>query len=309
MHACGEHLSQRARVGNSLPATSKSNLANAGATTPASIPQRIVVFSPAAVQILFALGVGDRVAGVTRFATFPPVVTKLPDLGGIIDVNYEQLTTLNPDLIIVQASNEELEKFAQERGIAFLQLKIETIADVYNACRILSRRLGRSDQGAQLIKRVQRELARVRTRLEGVEPRRCFLSIDRRPGELTGLLSAGKHTFVSQIVEIAGGRNVFDDLGSNYAVVSKETLLVRAPDVVLELKPGADLSAKDHLALSTDWALLPGLPAVNNGRIHVIDHDASLMPGPRMGEVARQIATLLHPQLFTSSSENSNNGE
>lgn len=73
-------------------------------------------------QIIFALGAGNRVVGTTRFVTFPTAATNLPDLGGIIDVNYEQLTALNPDLIIVQASSERLAKFAQKRGISFLQL-------------------------------------------------------------------------------------------------------------------------------------------------------------------------------------------
>jgi iron complex transport system substrate-binding protein len=309
VHACGEHLSKRARVGNSKTASSQGNVSKETVVSYETSPQKIVVFSPAAVQIIFALGAGSRVVGATRFATFPPAATKLPDLGGIIDVNYEQLTALNPDLIIVQASSERLAKFAQKRGIAFLQLSIETIEDVFHACGILSRRLGCSEQGAMLIERVKRELARVKNRLEGVERTRCFLSVDRRPRELTGLLTAGRRTFISQIIEIAGGRNVFDDLELGYVVVSKEALLVRTPNVVLELKPGAGLSSKEHLALITDWKELPGLSAVKNSRIHVIDHDAALMPGPRMGEVANQIAALLHPELFSSVREDMTKGE
>jgi len=309
VHACGEHLSERARVKNSKTIASQDDVAKETVVSNEATPQRIVVFSPAAVQIIFALGAGNRVVGTTRFVTFPPAATNLPDLGGIIDVNYEQLTALNPDLIIVQASSERLAKFAQKRNISFLQLNIETVEDVFHVCGILSRRLGCSEQGEMLIKQVKRDLAIVRNKLEGVERTRCFLSVDRRPSELTGLLTAGKRTFISQIVEIAGGRNVFDGLELGYAVVSKEALLVRAPTVVLELKPGVALSSKEKLAFIADWEGLPGLSAVKNGRVHIIDHDASLMPGPRMGDVARQIAALLHPELFSPIREDRAKGE
>ena len=109
-------------------------------------------------------------------------------------------------------------------------------------------------------------------------------------------LSTGKNTFVTQMVELAGGRNIFDDMRLRYPIISKETLMVRHPEVVLEFKPGL-ASEETSAMLKRDWDALSSLPAVASGRVYVINHDDALIPGPRMAEVAEQIARVLHPEL------------
>ncbi len=298
VHACEKELNKRARGGKRRDAAAAIGADSTQADARETGPQRLAVLSPTGVEIIFALGAGQTVVGATRFATFPPQAKKLPDIGGVMDINYERIAALRPDLIIAQTTNERLREFSAKRGIPLFELKIETALDVFAACRNLGNRLGFSGPGEALAKKIENELAEVQGHVSGLEPTSCFISVDRRPETLAKLLSAGRNTFLSQMVEMAGGRNIFDDLKIRYPVVSKEALLVRAPQVVLEFKPGADVSSEEIDALKKDWNMLPGLPAVQNRRVYVIHHDDALMPGPRMGEVARAVAESLHPEAW-----------
>ena len=109
------------------------------------------------------------------------------------------------------------------------------------------------------------------------------------------MLTTGKGTFLAELLRIAGCKNVFDDLDTPYPVISKESLTTREPEVILELKPTVNPPPNLTERLTADWHALPRLPAVAEGRITVITHDAALTPGPRIAETASAIARALHP--------------
>ncbi|MCP4198962.1 MAG: ABC transporter substrate-binding protein [Proteobacteria bacterium] len=296
VHSCGEQLSERLRGAETSAGTSGTNRGAKQESANQTAPGRIAILSPSATQIVFALGAGHRVVGVSRYATFPPEAKKLAVLGGLEDISYEQMTALRPDLIIVQNASERLEEYAAQRNIPLISLAIETTEDVYVACRVIGRRLGMEKAGDALARKTEQALNKVGSRVAGYKKTSCFISVDRNPGPLVGILSTGRNTFVTQMVEIAGGRNIFDDMQIKYPMISKETLLVRNPNDVLEFKPGM-VSEQTRERLKEDWQALSGLSAVANHRIHVIRHDDALIPGPRMAEVAEQIALVLHPEI------------
>jgi iron complex transport system substrate-binding protein len=122
-----------------------------------------------------------------------------------------------------------------------------------------------------------------------------LLCFGRQAGSLRSLFSAGGPTFLTEVLGIAGGENVLADVAHRYPTVSKEDLLRRAPDVILELHAGSDLPEATRRQLAADWAALPSLPAVRNGRIHVLTDDFLLLPGPRVAHTARRFAEVLHP--------------
>ena len=95
---------------------------------------------------------------------------------------------------------------------------------------------------------------------------------------------------------MAGGENVYGDADQPYIEASKETIVVRAPDVVLEFHAGEKLSEEDKAALVADWDKFPALPAVKSGRVHIVTEDYALLPGPRVTQLARLLAGLLHPE-------------
>jgi iron complex transport system substrate-binding protein len=277
VHGCGERLAARSAGRFAGPAAS-----------------RVALFSPAAVEIAFALGAGPRVVGVTRYAVRPPEARRLPDIGGFTDMNLERLAVLKPDLIVTQGTSEPLARFCESRGIRLLVLRIETVADVLAACRELGRRIGAVARGERLAARIGAELDGVRRSVAGLPKVPCFLSVDRSPGSLRGLLTAGRDTFLTELADAAGGRNVFADMGQLYPIVSKEALLARAPEVVVELKPGA--AASEEAALAADWSGMAGLPAVAKNRIAVVARQDALLPGIGLGGLARTLAAILHPE-------------
>ena len=297
-NACGESFAERSRALSRIDldrADARSEGGRLSAETDVN-PSRVVVLSPAAMEIVFSLGAGDRVVGGSRFTVFPPEAKKLPDIGGIADLNLERLSALEPDLVVIQGESERLKRFCDQRGVQLLVLKIERISDLLAACKDMGVELGVAKRGEDLARRIESELAEVKARVSGLSTVNCFVSVDRRPGAMAGLLTAGSGTFLTEVIEVAGGRNVFGDVDILYPMVSKESLVARAPQAILELKPGDGVHDEERSALQADWQVLPWLPAVKRGSIFIIDRDNALLPSPRIGALARVFAEVLHPE-------------
>ena len=257
--------------------------------------RRIAVLSTAAEEILFEMGAKDLIVGSSGYSIYTRNDTSIPKIGGPMDVSLERLTQLAPDLIVAQSSDTTLQQFAKTRRIPFYHIDIERIADVPALARTLGDLTGLSNRGEAVATRIEREIESARVATAGRPKIPCFISIDRSPGQMTQLLTTGSSTFLTELVEIAGCRNVFGDLKTRYPVISKESLAARAPEVILELKPDPSSSPDLIARLTADWRLLPRVPAVANHRISVITHDAALTPGPRIAETARIISRALHP--------------
>ncbi|MBN1558439.1 MAG: ABC transporter substrate-binding protein [Lentisphaerae bacterium] len=264
----------------------------AGTAEPGA-PQRVICGSPAVTEIVFALGCGARVAGVSGHATYPPEAAQKPRIGGWIDPNREQLLLLKPDLILSQGRHERLAAFAEAYGMRFHGVTLDTLDDVLAAVRSIARVLGVAARGAALADRMRAELEAVRARVADAPPEPVALVFGRVPGDLTGLTTVGPGTFLDGLLEIAGGRNVFGDATGAYPRVSKEALLERKPRVILEVAPGVSRARRERLR--ADWRALDGVPAVEQGRIHYMTNDFLLVPGPRLGRSAAVLAAAIHP--------------
>jgi len=139
------------------------------------------------------------------------------------------------------------------------------------------------------------ELAR---KVQGRPRPRVFISFGRTPGTMTGLTTVSRGSFIHQLVEIAGGRNIFADAPAPYPQISKESLIRRKPEVIIELRPNERPSAERWAQLRADWQRLAMLPAVRSGRIHIQNEDFLVIPGPRVVRAANLIAQRLHPEVF-----------
>jgi iron complex transport system substrate-binding protein len=267
----------------------------AGAGGEAPIPRRIIALAPSHVELLFALGVGDRVAGVGEHCFHPPEARTRPACGGTFDPNYEQMLSLRPDLLVVQGRAEKVDAFCRRYGVRILHLSIEDLETLFAGARELGDAVGAEAEAEALIARIQADLDRVAQRVAGRPRPKVFLCLGRQAGSLRSLFSAGGPTFLTEMLRVAGGANVLADVATRYPTISKEGLVARKPDVILEIHGGADLSAASRRRLLADWAALPSLPAVAEGRIHVLTDDFLLLPGPRVARVAERFADVLHP--------------
>jgi iron complex transport system substrate-binding protein len=263
--------------------------------TAADAPQRIVCGSPAVTEIVFALGCGDRVVGVSDYTTYPPEAVRKPSIGGFMNPSRERLLVLEPDVILTQGEHAALAGFAGEYGIRFLSVKLDTLDDLYRAVASIADAVGAADRGRELARRLQADLAGVRQQVAGAAPRGVLFLFARTPGDLTGLTTIGPGSFLDAVIRIAGGTNVFGDAHGAYPQVSKETLLVRRPEVILEVDPGG-LTEDKARRLRADWQKLPELPAVVHGRIVYLDEPYLLVPGPRIGLAAARLARAIHPE-------------
>jgi iron complex transport system substrate-binding protein len=234
---------------------------------------------------------------VSDYATFPPEARVKQRIGGLTNPNRERLLVLAPDLIITQGNHETLAAFAAEYGIPYHSVELEKLEDVYAALTSIATLVGLTDRGGELSRRVRQEVDSVRERVSGLPRPRVLLVFGRSPRDLTGLTTIGPDTFLDDILTIAGGINVFGDARGRYPEISKESLLVRRPEVILEVNTdGIPPEVMDRLR--ADWQQFPEIPAVAYGRIHCLTDDLLLIPGPRIGQSVREFAEAIHPSAF-----------
>jgi iron complex transport system substrate-binding protein len=264
--------------------------------------RRIVCAAPSITEIVFALGVGDRVVGVSTFSTHPPEALILPKIGGLIDPNREKITSLEPDLLIIQGQNESLARFSEEHRIRLLSIKIDNMEDIWSAIHEIGQTLKVQGEASTLIQNIKTDLQRIKDQIKEHPPKKVFLTLGHTPGDLTGLMTTGPGTFLHELVSAAGGENIFADASALYPQISKESLIKRQPHIIIEAIPGGIPQEKFKL-LKKDWSQLPMLPAVKSGSIHYLTEDFLLIPGVRIALTVRRFAEIIHPEAFSRSSD------
>ncbi len=262
--------------------------------SPARGPQRVICMSPAVTEIVYALGQGERVAGISNYSSYPPEAREKPRCGGFFNPNLERILALRPDLIIAQGRAEKVLEFASERGLEVLRVEFEDLESVFVATRNIGRVLLAEEEAELLCADVRLQLAEVKLQVKDKPRPRTFVVVAREPGSLRGLQTVGPGSFLNDLLELAGGENVFSDMSRSYATVSKETLIQRQPEVIVELHGEGILEPADVDRILEIWDAMPGLPAVRNGRVYAVGSTFALIPGPRMAELAKKLAAILH---------------
>lgn len=261
-------------------------------------PQRIVSLVPSVTEMLFALGAGPRVAAVSSFDHFPPDVDRLPRVGALIDPDFEKILSLRPDLVVTYGSQNDLTAKLAKAGVPTFAYRHGSLGDVTETMRGLGRRLAIAGEADRVASRIERELEAIRARVRG-EPRpRALLVIGREPGSLRALNVCGGYGFLHDLLELAGGTNVFADVPRESLMVSTETILARAPDVILELHYTDALSPALVERERAAWNILSAVPAVRRGRIELLFGEELVLPGPRVVITASAFARALHPALM-----------
>ena len=279
-------IPQRARVRGGLIALAAAVLLSgcggkrAHGPGPAE-PRRVVCASPAVAEIVFALGCGDRVVGVSEFTDWPPAAAAKSSIGGALSPSRERILALEPDLILAQGKAEALAEFARGRGIAFRALPLDTLEDVRNAMAGIAAVLGAEKEGKALWTEMEREFAA----LERREPVSVFIALGHAPGDFSGLMTTGAGTFLDDIVARAGGSNAFFDLQAAWPKVSLEALVRRHTALVLDIQSVAGDEAR-RIALVADWGRFGFAP----DQIRVLEEESVLRPGPRAARAAQIVS-------------------
>lgn len=264
-----------------------------------AVPQRIVSLAPSLTETLFALGLGDRVVGVTRFCAYPPEVLELPTVGGHLDPNFEAIVSLEPDLVVAIPSSRESGLRLESLGISVLEVDQHDVEAVLESVSAVAAKCGVPDRGTVLREELERRLARVKAVVAEAPRPRAVVVVGHQTGgdSVRTVWAAGRDTFYDGVVQIAGGVNAIEEGIARYPELSREGLASLDADVVLDVIAGLEARNLDPDELRAGWMQLTELRAVREHRVNVLAGDQMVVPGPRLPEMVEAMARALHPEL------------
>jgi iron complex transport system substrate-binding protein len=247
-------------------------------------PRRIVSLNPTTTEVLFAIGAGSRLVGRSMYDAFPESALAVPSLGAALRPNVEAIIGARPDLVVLYASqdNRAAADRLRQAGVATAALRIDSIAQFDRDTRLLGRMTGDSARAAAVVDSVRATLARVRAATRALSRPSVFFHTWDRP-----LITIGGGSFLNELVDIAGGRNVYADLPGPSGIVTVEDVVRRNPDFVL-----ASPITAASIRSDPRWQ---ALPAVRAGHVLVFDTTIVGRPSVTLGAAARSLAELLHP--------------
>ncbi len=251
-------------------------------------PQRIVSLAPNITEILFALGVGEKVVGVTSYCDYPAEATTREKVGDTISPNLERIVALRPDLVIVSTASQ-LESLTQRLTALSIPVFVchsRTIQEILDSVRQLGEVTGRSEAGAALVAEMRERMGRVEARVARLPRIRVLYVLQTQP-----LISVGRDTYLNDLIRLAGGESITaSEVG--YPQFSRETVLARAPEVILF--PASH--GNDQVEATAIRQSLATTPAIRTNRLVRIDPDWANRPGPRIVEALEQFAQAIHPE-------------
>jgi iron complex transport system substrate-binding protein len=255
--------------------------------------QRIVSLSPASTEILFAIGAADRLVGVTSYCNYPPEARKKQTIGGYAanTLSFERIRALRPELVIGDApAHGGLVRTFEGMRLPFFLLGSDSVDAVFRNIAAAGDLTGMTVSSSALVAALRKRMARLQAALSDLprenRPRVFWETWD------TPLMTAGRRSFLGQLVDLAGGRNIFADLEAEWPTVNPEDVIRRNPEVILGPDSHADRLTVKAVADRPGWR---SLDAVKNRRIYLLDADITSRAGPRLAEALELIATCLHP--------------
>ncbi len=270
-----------------------------GATENAAAPDRIVSLAPSLTETLFALGLGDRVVGVTRYCSFPPQVVDVAKIGGHLDPNFEAIVALEPDLVVAIPSSRENRLRLEGLGIRVLEVDQHDVAAVIESMTQVAIACGARDRGEALREEIEERLRRVSSIVADASPPSAIVVVGHQGGDgtLRTVWAAGPDTFYDGVLRIAGGVNAVAGGFARYPELSREGLASIDPEVVVDVIAGLENRGLTAEEVHAAWMKLTELRAVRDRRISVLIGDQMVVPGPRLPEMVEAVAQALHPAL------------
>jgi iron complex transport system substrate-binding protein len=251
-------------------------------------PQRIISLAPNVTEILFALGLGNRVAGVTSYCDFPDAAKEKEKIGDTLHPNLEKIISLKADLVVVSTSSqlENLTWRLDQLAIPVYVTNPRTVREVVASIRSLGEVTGTSERAAEVAVGMESRINAVEQRARGLTRPSVFYVLQTGP-----LITAGRNTFINDLINLAGGKSISGDETADYPQFSRETVVARAPEIIVAPSShGSELVKQSDLR--RDFAMTP---AIRSNRIVWVNPDLVDRPGPRIVEGLEQLAKGLHP--------------
>jgi iron complex transport system substrate-binding protein len=260
------------------------------------IPERIISLAPSNTEILFALGLADRVVAVTDYCNYPPEVKEKPSIGGFSTPNMEEIAALSPDLILVASYHQKtVIPYLEARGMTVFALAPKNVNEILQAITLTGEITGAEKKESQLVAEMSKRIKAITDQTNNLTEEqnpRVFYVTRSEP-----LYSVGSGNLIHELIVSAGGINVFQDL-SGTITVGLEAVIQANPQVIITgSQMGEAVPALEFM--KTDQRLR-GIDARINSRIYEIDVDIISRPGPRLVDALEQLAKMIHPEIFGS---------
>jgi iron complex transport system substrate-binding protein len=261
-------------------------------------PERIVSLSPSNTEILFVLGLGDIVVGATKYCNYPPLVKELKDngkievVGGYVDPDIEKILTLHPDLVLAgQKHSDGAVSLLDKEGIPTFVVDPNNLTSIIQSIEKIGKITGKEVESSELCSRMESRIKAVSDKVSSLPKTRVLYIVWHDP-----VRTAGAGTFEDEIIEKAGGVNIFHDL-SGYAQVDPEAIAVRNPEVIIACT-GMGTGADKPLQWAEKERGLNQTDARKNGRIYQAEGDLITRTGPRIVDGLEMFAKFIHPEAF-----------
>ena len=252
-------------------------------------PQHIVSLAPNLTETLFALGLDERIIGVTTYCDYPPAARTKEKVGDTLHLNLERIIALRPDLVVISTASqlENLTRRLDELAIPVYVTNPRTVREVVASIRSLGEVTGMSANASALAAQMERRVSEVQSRVADLPHPRLLYVLQTGP-----LITVGGNTFVNDLIKLAGGVSISEGETADYPQFSRETVTARAPDVIVAPAiHGSELVSDE--ALRRDFA---ATPAIAKGRVVRVNPDLVSRPGPRIVDGLEELARGLHPE-------------
>ena len=256
---------------------------------------RIVSTAPSLTEILFAIGLGEKIVGVSNYSDYPPEAAEKKKVGTFWQPNVEAVIAAKPDLVITLGFSQQKNLAERLRRIGYnsLTLNIKKISELFDAIETIGTATDMRVEAKALVSGMKEKLRNLSASAATEKKVRVLFVVQREP-----LRVAGRQTFVNEMIELAGGENAIGPTLHKYPPIGAEQVIACGADVIIESAMTGRNLAKQRKKAIQHWGRFKNVPAVKNDRIYVIDGDTVSRLGPRLCEGARAIARCLRPGLF-----------
>ncbi len=260
--------------------------------------KRIVSMSPGVTEILFALGLGGSVVGVTRYCAYPAEAKTRTNVGGFYDPGYETIVTLKPDLVLLVSSHKLIQKNLEKLGLKILVVENNKIDDICRSISTIGKFCNAEKKAEELLLSIKKRVAAVKKNTAGLSRPRVMISVDRNTGTrlFSDVYVAGKNIFYDELIELAGGTNVCGTKNIRYPVLSGEGIIRLNPQVIIDIVPDSKRKGLSKESIAEEWNRFSSVDAVKNRRVYVFGDNFTAIPGPRFVLTLEALSKALHPE-------------
>ena len=272
-------------------------------------PKRIISMTPVGTEILFALGQGDNIIGVTNFCDYPPEANKKPKMGDFAALNFESLMAMKTDLLLLQDMHMQFTPQLDRLKIPYIVMKQNTIDEICDSITRLGKICSAQDKAQKLVSGILADVIMVTSKEKGLDKPKVLLCVSRELSEkqINTFYVAGNNNFYGEMIALAGGENAVTEKKISYPQVSLEGLMTINPNVIIDLVGDKTFyHSKDKIDVDTifnekylkgQWQRSAKVDAVNKGRIYIMQGTVYLRPGARSGMILKAFAKAIHPEV------------